>query len=187
MADTNKTNDFELDIDTPTTSEFMTYYSEKANMVYKYQDAESLLEHPEILVSMINHHRENQVPRLKSLDHYYKAENDTIMNRPARKEAGKADYRIANNFGKVISSFMVGYMGGNPIQVQDKKDDKVQNVITEANDTNNADEENSNLLLDLSKYGRAYEILWRDEQDNNRFALSSVFDTFVIYDTTIEE
>src|SRR5699024_5454866 len=76
---------------------------------------------------------------------------------------------------------------GNPIQVQDKKDDKVQNVITEANDTNNADEENSNLLLDLSKYGRAYEILWRDEQDNNRFALSSVFDTFVIYDTTIEE
>ena len=67
MADTNKTNDFELDIDTPTTSEFMTYYSEKANMVYKYQDAESLLEHPEILVSMINHHRENQVPRLRSL------------------------------------------------------------------------------------------------------------------------
>ena len=188
MTDTNnKTNDFELDLDTPTTSEFMTYYSEKANMVYKYSDADSLLEHPEILVSMINHHRQNQVPRLHSLDHYYKAENDTIMNRPARKEAGKADYRIANNFGKVISSFMVGYMGGNPIQVQDKKDDKVQNVITEANDANNADEENSNLLLDLSKYGRAYEILWRDEQDNNRFALSSVFDTFVIYDTTIEE
>ena len=188
MADTNnKTNDFELDIDTPTTSEFMTYCSEKANMVYKYSDADSLLEHPEILVSMINHHRQNQVPRLHSLDHYYKAENDTIMHRPARKEEGKADYRIANNFGKVISSFMVGYMGGNPIQVQDKKDDRVQNVITEANDTNNADEENSNLLLDLSKYGRAYEILWRDEQDNNRFALSSVFDTFVIYDTTIEE
>ena len=48
MTDTNnKTNDFELDLDTPTTSEFMTYYSEKANMVYKYSDADSLLEHPE--------------------------------------------------------------------------------------------------------------------------------------------
>lgn len=182
----SKTNDFEYDIK-PTSNQFMTYYSESANGVYKYSSADELLEHPEIIASMINDHRDNQVPRLKSLDHYYKSQNDTIMNRPARKEEAKADYRVANNFGKVISSFMVGYMGGNPIQVHDKKDSQAQDIITETNDINDADEENSNLLLDLSKYGRAYEILWRDEKDNNRFALSSAFDTFVIYDTTIEE
>lgn len=180
------TNNFEKNISAPTNTEFMQWFDVASNINYKYESAETLLNHPEIISKMIAHHLQHQVPRLQILDDYYKAKNTTIMQRPDRKDDERADYRIATNFGKVISQFMVGYMTGNPIQVADKEDQKIDDMIAEVNDINDADTENSDLALDLSKYGRAYELLWRDQNDNDRFALANVFETFVVYDTTIE-
>src|SRR5699024_3843065 len=52
---------------------------------------------------------------------------------------------------------------------------------------NDADEHNSDLALDQSIYGRAYELLYRNEQHETRFTNLSVLETFVIYDDTIEQ
>lgn len=41
-------------------------------------------------------------------------------------------------------------------------------------------------MLDVSKYGRAYELQLHSEEDEDRFYLSNVFETFVIYDKSIE-
>lgn len=179
-------NNFEKGLDTPTNTSYLSWFSVDSNINYRYESADALLAHPEVLSIMIQHHLQEQVPRLQILDQYYKAKNTTIMNRPNRKDDERADYRIANNFGKVISQFMVGYMTGNSIQVADKDDQNIDKMIADVNDVNDADSENSDLALDLSKYGRAYELLWRDKEDQDRFALSNVFETFVIYDTTIE-
>lgn len=158
-----------------------------SNIHYRYSSADDLLEHPKDLADMVRHHRANQVPRLSVLDDYYKARNTGIMTGRRRKDEDKADYRAAHNFAKLFSQFDTGYLTGNPLKIEVGEEAKNEkSLIDDFNRNNDIDALNSEIALDISKYGRAYELQYRNSDDKNRISLSNVFETFVVYDTTVE-
>src|SRR5690625_3737527 len=154
-------------------------------MHYRYSSAGELLDNTEDLSKMIQHHQENQRPRLQTLKDYYEADNEMILRTNRRREEHLADHRAIHAFGEYVSNFMQGYMVGIPLKTTypvDEIDEKLRKI----NRTNDADEHNSDLVLDQSIYGRAYELLYRNRDDDIRFAVSDVLETFVIYDDTVE-
>lgn len=184
----DKVNEFECSADLANRFRSRTNHIKfkvESNLNYRYPSIEELLENPKDIVAMIFDHYENQVPRLAVLDDYYKASNTNIMKNRRRREEGKADHRAAHNFAKVICQFDVGYNTGNPIKVE-TDDEAKKKIIDDFNANNDIDGLNSELWLDIDKYGRAYDLQVRTQDDEDKIFLSNVFETFVIYDTTIE-
>ena len=186
----DKVNEFEYGIEDntstkPSPSDAIRFDIE-SNIHYRANSEEALLENDfKLLREMIQHHNDRQVPRLVMLDNYTKAKNDGIYKDGSRRtEDEKADYRVAHNLAKVVTVFDVGYNTGVAIKKQSSNDD-VTNMISTFDKNNDIDELESELWLDISKYGRAYELQYRTHDDEDRVDLSNVFETFVIYDTTI--
>ncbi|WZY01604.1 phage portal protein [Bacillus sp. FSL W7-1360] len=160
-------------------------FPRQANEHFRYPSSELLVEDREALARMIQTHKKVQVPRLWELEDYYRGDNQTILRANRRRESHLADHRATHNFAKYITSFIQGYMIGVPLKTS-YPDDSVNEIIRDINRQNDADEHNSNLVLDCSIYGRAYELLYRDRNDKTRFTVSDVRETFVIYDDTVE-
>ncbi|MFP7288000.1 phage portal protein [Shouchella clausii] len=161
-------------------------FSEEANLNYTYPDAAQLVEKKDDLLNFVNHHQKNQLPRLRELRDYYEGNNTKILRGKRRREDHLADHRAANAFAEYVSGFIQGYMVGIPIKTEYSDDKGVNDQLRDLNRTNDADEHNSDLVLDQSIYGRAYELLYRGKDDKTRFTISDVRQTFVIYDTTVE-
>lgn len=165
-------------------------------MHYRFSDIEELKKDTDLLLSIVEHHKQKQVPRLQMLLDYYRGKNTSILQKPVgkrRKEKTLADNRIPNNFGRYVSQFIQGYMVGKPIQLSfadEIKDERVVEYITEINTVNHANEINSDIALDQSIFGRAYELVYRaqdkDGKMRTKFIDLDVRSTFVIYDTTVD-
>lgn len=160
-------------------------FPDKANQHYRYPSAEDLLNNLDDLSKMIEHHMQYQKPRLKTLENYYKGNNETILQENRRKEEHLADHRATHNFAKYVSQFIQGYMVGVPLKTT-YPDEAIDEQLKEINRLNDADEHNSDLVLHLSIYGRAYELLYRNRLDETRFTALDPKETFVIYDDTVE-
>jgi len=184
----DKVNEFEHGADlnqtTGVNTNFVSFPVE-SNIHYRYSSAEELLSNLNDLADMIMHHHEKQVPRLSVLDDYYKAKNTNIMRNIRRKEKDKADHRAAHNFGKVLCTFDVGYNTGNAVKVAIEGEEQ-QKVINDFNANNDIDGLNGEIWLDMDKYGRAYEYMMRNESDEDVIYQCNVFETFVVYDLSIE-
>src|SRR5699024_5452879 len=159
--------------------------SDEANQHYRYSSVDDLIKNTDDLGKMIQHHREHQRPRLKTLQDYYVGKNTTILRNKRRREEHLADHRATHGFGEYVSSFIQGYLVGIPIKTTYPIDD-VDDKIKKINRLNDADEHNSELVLDQSIYGRAYELLYRNKRDETRFTILDVLETFVIYEDTVE-
>ncbi|WP_200411302.1 phage portal protein [Virgibacillus salexigens] len=166
-------------------SESKQRFPVEANKHFTYSSAESLLENLDDLSKMIQHHEQYQRKRLDELDSYYLGNNTTILKKKRRKEEHLADHRATHNFAKYVSQFIQGYMVGIPIKTQ-HNDETVNDTLKKINRDNDADAHNSEMILDLSIYGRAYELLYRNKEDQNCFTMLSPLETFVIYDNTVE-
>src|SRR5699024_1375361 len=101
------------------------------------------------------------------------------------KEEHLADHRAPHNFAKYVSQFIQGYMVGIPLKTVYPVD-AIDEQLKDINRDNDADAHNSEMVLDLSIYGRAYELLYRNKRDETRFVQCSPLETFVIYDDTVE-
>ena len=62
-----------------------------------------------------------------------------------------------------------------------------QSKLNELHSLNDVDSHNRSLGLDLSIFGRAYEYIIRNQEDEVRFYKSDPRNTFVIYDTSVEK
>lgn len=175
----------------------LSRFHEDANMIYQFpveRDAEGketedrsslLLENPQAIQDMVEHHQAFQQPRLYELKQYYLGNNLTILEGQRRKERHLSDHRASHNFAKYVSNFIQGYMVGDPIKTTYTESESIAEEITDINRHNDADEHNSDLVLDQSVYGRAYEILYRGQDDITRFNTLDVHNTFVIYDDSV--
>ncbi|WP_077621554.1 phage portal protein [Sediminibacillus massiliensis] len=161
-------------------------FDSEANKVYTYSDVETLINELKDLADMVDHHQTKQVPRLSELDDYYLGNNKTILEGQRRKEEHMADHRATHNYARYISQFVVGYLTGKPIAVA-HTDEKAQETIDAIKKTNDIDAINSEIELDCSVYGRAYEMVLRSQDDEDRVFLLSPLQTFVIYDNTVEQ
>ena len=176
-------NKFEHGTDTAhhTSKSFQQLYGPETNRSYRANSAEEILNDVNKLAAMIQNHHEVQCKRLEALDDYIKARNGGIYRDTSRRnEKERADHRAAHNFAKVINVFDVGYNTGIPIKkVSD--DEKINEIITEYDKENDIEALDSELWRDMKKYGRAYELQYRNKQDKDRSVISNVFETFVCY------
>lgn len=160
--------------------------SETANEVYRlgevptdYQD----------YLKLVQDHLENQVPRIQMLNRYYIGQNDGIMYRDRRKDREKADYRTAHPFAENVTTFRTSYLVGKPVKTElvgDQYDD-LNIWLEDWNVREDTDAHNLDLVTDLSKFGRAYELLYRGYDDQTHIAISNPEWTFVVYDETVQQ
>lgn len=161
-------------------------YGPEANFQYRATSADEILNDIGKLQRMIQDHYQKQCPRLAALDNYIKARNEGIYDDENRRiEEGKADHRAAHNFAKVINVFDVGYNTGVPIK-KSSDNDEINRMIKEYDAVNDIEELDSELWRDFRKYGRAYELQYRNQKDEDRSVISNVFETFVCYGTDVE-
>ncbi|WP_077301607.1 phage portal protein [Virgibacillus pantothenticus] len=177
-------NNFEKGLDTDNSPK--RRFSKEANMQYTYSSAEDLLNKLDDLSEMIKHHIEHQRPRLSVLEDYYKNDNTAISTLTRRKDTDKADYRARHAFAEYVSIFIQGFLVGIPISIN-HPDEATQEKIDQINEVIEDAALNADLILDLSIYGRAYELLHRNQQDQTKVHLSSPLETFLIRDETIEQ
>lgn len=179
-------NNFERDLESKKRREAI--YRRDAVEVYKYDGtARDLLNNIDDISDFITHHIEAQRPRLQMLDDYYQGLNYNVMrSNNRRREKHLADNRVAHDFASYIADFINGYCFGHAIQVQSEKE-MTQNAINSLHDLNDIDSHNRSIGLDLSIFGRAYEYIIRNQDDEVRIYKSNAKDTFVIYDTTVQQ
>lgn len=189
MAEHLKANEFEYGDDLKkytAVKSFQAIFKPNANFHYRAESVEEILGNLKKLRAMIRDHHENQCPRLAALDDYSKARNNAIYDDEGRRvEEGKADHRAAHNFAKIINTFDVGYNTGIPIK-KISASDKVDEIIKEYDKLNDIAALDSELWRDMKKYGRAYELQYRNKDDEDRSVISSVFETFVCYGLDVE-
>lgn len=142
----------------------------------------------------IRHHVDHEVPRLKQLMDYYKAETN-IKAWPGASNPKAAHNQIATGFARYITNIRVGYFMGNDIQYKitanddesKSLEDKLTDLITHYNDASNTAYIDEMLKKDLSITGRAYDLVYANEGENT-LNLAKVDPTtaFVVYDDSIK-
>lgn len=158
---------------------------EDSNDLFLYSNAEDLLNDTKTLGQMINKFFSSQVDRLKKLEHYSNGKNVTIGLGDRRLEKDKADNRISHNYGGFISSFVTGYIMGQPVTASygEDIDDEVLDDIEDYNDLNSL---NYELAYDASRYGRAFEYHYRDQNEKDRIVLIDPKDMFTVRSDDVE-
>ncbi|WP_073504366.1 phage portal protein [Staphylococcus succinus] len=162
-------------------------FKRDANEVYTYDGTSAELQKDtDRLSEFIKHHLSVQRPRLDMLNDYYEGLNFNLTRSKRRRENHMADNRVSHDYAAYITDFINGYFLGNPIQVE-TQDEKVAEELNSLTRINDLDSHNRSIGLDLSIFGRAYEYIIRNQDDEIRVYKSDARNTFVIYDTSIEE
>ena len=167
----------------------------ESTMRYKVKGINELLEKEyELLKKIIAHHKARQVPRIRELYDYARANNHTIANGTRRKETDMSDARAIHDFGGTISTFKQGYLTGIPIRVEyvdestrDAATSNVDDQLDKIGVENDFYALNRNLVKDLSQVGRAYDVVYREKSDKTKIRRLDPEKAFVIYDMTLDE
>ncbi|RAS74431.1 phage portal protein [Priestia endophytica] len=157
-------------------------FHENANEIYRLPSFDYLSE--DALKKFIEKHETEQVPRLKKLKDYFLNHTD-IKYRNDRADEERADYRMSHNFARYISILIQGYILGKPI-TYNHENGNLLTALNEFNDRNKEQSHNSNLELNLSIYGRAFELVYMNQQSEECVATVDPIQAFLIYDTTVE-
>ena len=122
---------------------------------------------------LINLHAHNQARMIRLKDEY-KGKNHDIVTMP-HKADGKADNRISHAFPYIITSTICGFMNKKPnIRCEE------QELIDDVFKYNDADKQNTSIILDMSIYGVAVEQFYIDKKGNTRFKRISPLDIILV-------
>ena len=134
-------------------------------------------------MKFIRHHHDYQQPRLQVLDDYYQGVNTNILEADSRRtDTEKADHRAVHSFGKYIADFQTSFSVGNAITVKHDEDER----LDEIENSNDFDSVNSELFLDTTRFGRAFEYIYRGGDDMEHSVVFSPLETFVIYSLDVD-
>lgn len=161
-----------------------TFNEEQLTRFHAQSLEELAQEDYKVLREFINTHKTLQNPRLKRLEQTYLGFNHAINNREKRSEE-LADYRATHDFAKYITDFISGYVGGNPISYT-HADETTNERIADFNELNNVEGHDYMMIEDCSIYGRSYELIYRNEDDEDRTVRVSPYNAFMIYDLTLQ-
>ena len=122
---------------------------------------------------LINLHAHNQARMIRLKDEY-EGKNHDISAMP-RKADGKADNRISHAFPYIITSTICGFMNKKPnIRCEE------QELIDDVFKYNDADKQNTSIILDMSIYGVAVEQFYIDKKGNTRFKRINPIDIIIV-------
>ncbi|MBF0714503.1 phage portal protein [Gemella sp. GH3] len=163
-------------------------FHRESRLRYRISSVEELT--PDVILKFVQHHRNIQRPRIQELYDYSEGNNHNILDGKRRSEEDMADNRLVHNFGKAISVFKQGYLVGNPILVEyddGEENSNIDQVLKNIAKVNNFHNLNRSLVLDLSRVGRAYDLVYRSDKDVTTVRRLNPLDTFLIYDTTLDD
>lgn len=148
----------------------------------------------DVAYKFIRHHVDHQVHRIKVLQDYYLGETD-IKKWPGSRNPENAHNQVATGFARYITNIRVGYFMGNDIQfkVTPEEDnqkslaDTIDEQIKQFNQDSNESYIDEVIEKDLSVCGRAYDLVYVNENENT-LNLAKVDPTtaFVVYDDSIK-
>lgn len=125
-----------------------------------------------------------EVPRLKKLERYYRSKNDTIINRTF-EDASKPNNKLAHAYAAYITDTLSAYMIGKPVSYS-AKDDILNTEIADIMNYNDSADNDLSIAENQSIYGRAYELMYVDEDGHTRFKYLKPLECIPIYDGTVE-
>lgn len=130
-------------------------------------------------------HNKEELERLIILSDYYNGKH-RILQRTKGDEL--SNNRIVNNYASYIANFTSGYLLGSPVTYTGKNNANID-AVKEALEKAESSVQDSDLALDLSIFGRAYELCYMssDERPTVKFAKISPLSAFVVYDDTVEQ
>lgn len=138
---------------------------------------------PELILSLINRYKVNEVPRLERLQKYYIGQSD-IKNR-SMNDPTKPNNRVSNPHASYIVDTVQGYFLGKPVAYA-SDDDMYMQKLQLIFDQNHEQAHNSKMGKQLSITGVTYELMYMNENNDIRFAMLDPEEAFMIYDNSIE-
>lgn len=136
-----------------------------------------------ILKEIIQEHEKQVKTKFRPLRNAYEGQHE-ILSEKAKPDF-KPDHRIVSNFPKYIVDTFNGFFIGKPVKVTHKNKvvNERLNYITAYNMANDI---NAEISKTCSIYGRAYELIYRDENDQIAIKRLSPEEALVVYDDTID-
>ena len=108
-----------------------------------------------------------------------------IDDEPA-KDSWKPDNRLAVNFTKYIVDTFTGYFNGIPVK-KSHSDKEILTKLQEFDNLNDMEDEESELAKMACIYGRAFELLYQDEDTQTNVVYNSPENMFMVYDDTVKQ
>lgn len=140
-----------------------------------------------ITVEVVNKFMEKhklEVTRYEYLKNMYLGIMD-IDDEPT-KDSWKPDNRLAVNFTKYIVDTFTGYFNGIPVK-KTHSDKEILSKLQEFDNLNDMEDEESELAKMACIYGRAFELLYQDENTQTNVVYNSPENMFMVYDDTVKQ
>ncbi|MFK4944392.1 phage portal protein [Lactococcus garvieae] len=102
------------------------------------------------------------------------------------KDPWKPDNRLAVNFTKYIVDTFTGYFNGIPVK-KSHSDKEILSKLQEFDNLNDMEDEESELAKMACIYGRAFELLYQDEDTQTNVIYNSPENMFMVYDDTVKQ
>lgn len=137
---------------------------------------------PELLVNLIEEHKDSRVPRYMRLKAAY--ETKYIIFSQEEKPEGKPDNRLAADFARYITDTFCGFFIGEPPEI--KLEDDTQNKwLQDYLKRNDQQDKDADLAEIASQYGHSFELLYQDEKGQPASVALVPISTFIIYDDSV--
>ncbi|WP_270740680.1 phage portal protein [Lactococcus formosensis] len=140
-----------------------------------------------ITVEVVNKFMEKhklEVARYEYLKNMYRGIM-SIDDEP-KKDPWKPDNRLAVNFTRYIVDTFTGYFNGIPVK-KSHSDKEILSKLQEFDNLNDMEDEESELAKMACIYGRAFELLYQDEETKTNVIYNNPENMFMVYDDTIKQ
>lgn len=135
-----------------------------------------------LIKKLIEYHEQRNLPRYQMLQDYYEGYN-RILNR-TKEDYTKPNNRLASGYPSYIVDLMQGYFVGKPITYTSSNKEMMEEIQDIFN-YNDEQDENSELAKMCGIKGRAYEIVYIDEDSQVRFNELDADYVVMVYDAKI--
>lgn len=137
----------------------------------------------EVVAKFIRIHQQ-ELPRYQYLMSCYKGQMEIFEYK--KKDSYKPDNRLAVNFPKFITDTFTGYFNGIPVK-KAHKDKTINQLISEFDNLNDMEDEESELAKMACVYGRCYEFAYQNENTETCVIYNSPEDMFIVYDNSVKQ
>ena len=135
-----------------------------------------------LIKKLIEYHEQRNLPRYQMLQDYYEGYN-RILNR-TKEDRTKPNNRLVSGYPSYIVDLMQGYFVGKPITYTSSNKEMMEEIQDIFN-YNDEQDENSELAKMCGIKGRAYEVVYIDEDSQVRFNELDADYVIMVYDTKI--
>lgn len=137
----------------------------------------------ELLRNLIEEHEKSRVPRYLRLKAAYETKY-LIFDEMNTKADYKPDNRLAADLAKYICDTFVGYYIGVPPEIKHPNDDQNEWLTTYIR-RNNQQDVDADIAEMSSMFGKAFEMLYQDDDGEPRSVALEPINTFVVYDDSV--